>query len=132
MMERFGLTGLERRYPRQVSGGQQQRVALARTLISGPRLLLLDEPLSALDAMMREQLRLELRQLLAHFNVPALLVTHDCEEVLALADHVVILDQGIMRQAGPARQTFAQLRPTGVERADGRHEATRPSEPPPC
>lgn len=107
MLERFGLTGLERRYPRQISGGQQQRVALARTLISRPRLLLLDEPLSALDAMLREQLRRELRQLLAGFRLPVILVTHDREEVLALADQVAVFDGGVMRPAAPVQQVIA-------------------------
>lgn len=108
MLERFELVGLEHRYPQQISGGQQQRAALARTLISRPRLLLLDEPLSALDAMLREQLREELRRLLAAFRLPVVVVTHDRAEVHALADQVVILDQGITRQAGPVGQVFEQ------------------------
>src|SRR5262249_41059495 len=86
LLDLFGLTGLEDRYPRQLSGGQQQRVALARVLAQRPRLLLLDEPLSALDAPTREPLRRELRRLLTGFGVPTVLVTHDRTEALALGD----------------------------------------------
>jgi molybdate transport system ATP-binding protein len=107
MLDRFGLVGLEGRYPHQVSGGQQQRIALARALIRRPRLLLLDEPLSALDAPLREQLRRELRRLLAQFDIPVVLVTHDRVEAIALADHVVIMDDGAVRQSGPVDEVFS-------------------------
>jgi molybdate transport system ATP-binding protein len=117
--ELFGLTGLEGRYPRQVSGGQQQRVALARALVRRPRLLLLDEPLSALDAPTRGQLRLELRRLLAGLRVPTLLVTHDRVEALALGDAVVVLDGGRARQSGPAAEVFARPADAAVARIVG-------------
>jgi molybdate transport system ATP-binding protein len=121
MMDLFGLTGLEQRWPRQLSGGQQQRVALARALVRQPRLLLLDEPLSALDAPTREHLRRELRQLLAKLGVPAVLVTHDRVEALALGDAVVVLDDGRVCQSGPVQEVFARpanlatARITGVD-----------------
>jgi molybdate transport system ATP-binding protein len=111
----LGLGGLERRLPRQLSGGQQQRVALARAVARRPRLLLLDEPLSALDAPAREQLRRELRRWLAAMGVPTLLVTHDRGETLALGDAVVLMAGGRVCQSGPVEEVFA--RPSSVEAA---------------
>jgi molybdate transport system ATP-binding protein len=108
MMEALRLTGLERRYPSQLSGGQQQRVALARAVARRPRLLLLDEPLSALDAPTREGLRVELRRRLAEFGIPAIIVTHDRTEALAVADHVVVLGTGTVLQSGPVHEVFAR------------------------
>jgi molybdate transport system ATP-binding protein len=113
MLDVFRLADLEGRYPHQVSGGEQQRVALARVLVLRPRLLLLDEPLSALDQPTREQLRPELRRLLAGFDIPVVLVTHDRTEAVALADHVVVLDGGKVRQQGAVEEVFS--RPAGVE-----------------
>jgi molybdate transport system ATP-binding protein len=121
MLHLLGLAGMESRWPRQLSGGEQQRVALARALVRRPRLLLLDEPLSALDAPTREHLRRELRHLLAGLRVPALLVTHDRTEALALGDNVVILDAGRVCQSGPVQDVFAHpanlaaARITGVD-----------------
>jgi molybdate transport system ATP-binding protein len=106
MLELLELTGLENRYPRQLSGGQQQRVALARALVRQPRLLLLDEPLSALDTPLRRPLRAELRQLLEEARVPVLLVTHDRMEALALGDRVVVLNNGHVCQSGPIQEVF--------------------------
>jgi molybdate transport system ATP-binding protein len=100
------LDGLERRRPGQLSGGQQQRVALARALARRPRLLLLDEPLSALDAPTRETLRGELRQLLIAGDVPAIVVTHDRIEALALGDRVAVMADGAVRQIGPTLEVF--------------------------
>jgi molybdate transport system ATP-binding protein len=91
MLARFDLTGLGQRYPRQISGGQQQRVALARALVRRPQLLLLDEPLSALDGPLREQMRQEMRQWLAAFAIPVVLVTHERLEATSLADQIVEL-----------------------------------------
>jgi molybdate transport system ATP-binding protein len=108
MLDLFQLTGLDNRYPHQVSGGQQQRIALARVLARRPRLLLLDEPLSALDASTREQLRRELRRLLAEFGIPVLLVTHDRVEAMSLADHLVVMDAGKCRQQGPVADVFTR------------------------
>ena len=107
-LDLFQLKGLEDRYPNQVSGGQQQRVALARVLVRRPQLLLLDEPLSALDDPTREQLRPELRRLLAEFAIPVILVTHDRIEAIALADHLLVLDQGRVLQQGTAPEIFAR------------------------
>jgi molybdate transport system ATP-binding protein len=113
MADLLGLSGLEGRYPRQLSGGQQQRVALGRALVRRPRLLLLDEPLSALDAPSREQLRRELRGLLAARRVPTVLVTHDRVEALSLGDAAVVLHEGRVVQSGPVGEVFA--RPASVE-----------------
>src|SRR5712691_13104150 len=103
----LGLAGLEDRYPRQLSGGQQQRVALARALVCRPRLLLLDEPLSALDAPSREHLRRQLRHWLVELRMSTILVTHDRIEALALGDHVVVFEAGRVRQSGSVQQVFS-------------------------
>jgi molybdate transport system ATP-binding protein len=107
----LGLEGLEQRRPGQLSGGQQQRVALGRALARRPRLLLLDEPLSALDAPMREQLRLELRQLLVEAGLTSIVVTHDRTEALVLGDRVAVVEGGSIRQIGPTLEVFD--RPSG-------------------
>jgi molybdate transport system ATP-binding protein len=119
VLDRFGLVGLGDRYPRQLSGGQQQRVALARVLVRQPRLLLLDEPLSALDDPTREQVRHELRRLLVGSGVPVVLVTHDRREAAALADHLVVMDGGTVRQQGPAAEVFGRPADLGVARIVG-------------
>ncbi len=103
----LGLAGLEWRFPRQLSGGQQQRVALARALARRPRLLLLDEPLSALDAPTRRELREALGALLRRLDLPILIVTHDLADALALADHLVVFDAGQVLQSGPAPDMLA-------------------------
>ncbi len=113
MLDLFQLGGLESRYPSQISGGEQQRVALARVLVRRPRLLLLDEPLSALDQPTREQLRTEMRRLLADFGIPVVLVTHERIEAMTLADHLIVLDQGKIRQQGTVEEVFN--RPADVE-----------------
>ncbi|MCS6946860.1 MAG: molybdenum ABC transporter ATP-binding protein [Steroidobacteraceae bacterium] len=105
-LERFGLGDCALRRPRQLSGGQQQRVALARALACEPELLLLDEPLSALDAPLRAELRVELRRLLADCQIPVLLVTHDRDEALALGDELVVMRDGVVRQRGPVLEVF--------------------------
>jgi molybdate transport system ATP-binding protein len=101
------IGGLEKRFPRQLSGGQQQRVALARTLACRPRLLLLDEPLSALDAPTREQLRRQLRHWLVELQISTLLVTHDRIEALAFGDHLAIFHAGRVCQSGPVQHVFS-------------------------
>jgi molybdate transport system ATP-binding protein len=103
----LGLAGLEDRYPRQLSGGQQQRVALARALVCRPRLLLLDEPLSALDAPTREHLRRQLRHWLVELRMSTILVTHDRIEALALGDHLVVFEAGRVCQSGSVQQVFS-------------------------
>src|SRR6266705_514146 len=103
----LGLAGLEDRYPRQLSGGQQQRVALARALVCRPRLLLLDEPLSALDAPSREDLRRQLRHWLVALRLSTIMVTHDRIEAFALGDHVAVFEAGRVRQSGSVQQVFS-------------------------
>ena len=106
VLGRLGIEELRSRYPAQISGGQRQRVALARAVAPRPRLLLLDEPLSALDAPTREQLRIELRKQLLQLGVPAIVVTHDRTEALALADRLVVMAEGRIRQTGSAYEVF--------------------------
>jgi molybdate transport system ATP-binding protein len=108
LLDMLQLTGLDGRYPSQLSGGEQQRVALARAVAIRPRLLLLDEPLSALDSTTREELRRQLRQLLATFAIPSFVVTHDRWEALALGDFVAVLDRGKVKQSGPVGQVFSR------------------------
>ncbi len=95
-----GLEGEERKYPAQLSGGQQQRVALARALATSPGLLLLDEPLSALDARVRVHLRHEIRALQRRLGVTTVMVTHDQEEALTMADRIVVMNRGVIEQIG--------------------------------
>jgi iron(III) transport system ATP-binding protein len=95
-----GLPDAGPKYPSQMSGGQQQRVALARALATSPSLLLLDEPLSALDAKERERLRGEIRSLQRRLGVTTVMVTHDQEEALSMADRVVVMNHGVIEQVG--------------------------------
>jgi molybdate transport system ATP-binding protein len=119
LLAQFDLAGLGQRRPSQLSGGQQQRVALARALARSPRLLLLDEPLAALDATHREQLRGELRQLLLMCGTPALLVTHDRTEAMVLGDELVVMRDGRMCQAGPVLEVFNRPADAEVARIVG-------------
>jgi molybdate transport system ATP-binding protein len=107
LLERLGLGGLEQRRPAQLSGGQQQRVALARALARRPKVLLLDEPFSAVDAPARQALYRELAALRQSMSTPMILVTHDLGEARRLADRVVILDAGRTLQSGTPAQIFA-------------------------
>lgn len=100
MLSRFGLSEFTDRKPHQISGGQQQRVALARVLARKPKLLLLDEPLSALDAVVRKRTRAELLKSLREFQIPVLMVTHDFEEAEEMSDRIVILHEGRILQQG--------------------------------
>ena len=102
------LSGLEGRLPEELSGGQRQRVALARALAIAPRLVLLDEPFSALDAPVREELRRELRRLQRSGGLSTVLVTHDAEEAALLADEILVVDEGRLLQAGPRAEVFAR------------------------
>ncbi len=102
------MEGFEKRYPRQLSGGQRQRVALARALAVEPRVLLLDEPFGALDARVRQELRQWLRRLHDEINLTSVLVTHDQEEALEVADRVVVLNRGRIEQEGTPDEIFHQ------------------------
>lgn len=108
MIDLFHLRGLEHRLPRTLSGGEKQRVALARTLLKKPNLLLLDEPLSALDGPTRIKLRKELRHQLSQFGVPIILVTHDRTEALSLGDRLIVLDGGRKLQEGQIHEVFSK------------------------
>ena len=98
------------RYPRQLSGGQQQRVALARAIIVKPAVLLLDEPLGALDKMLREEMQVELRSLQQRLGITAVFVTHDQEEALTLSDQVAVMRNGAIEQIGPPREIYERPR----------------------
>jgi multiple sugar transport system ATP-binding protein len=100
------LEGLERRRPAQLSGGQRQRVALARALLRQPRLMLLDEPMSNLDAQLRDQLRPELRALLHRAGHPVIHVTHDQQEAMGLADRIAVLEGGVLQQVGTPQELY--------------------------
>ncbi len=100
MVEVFQLKGLENHYPSQLSGGQKQRVALARALMSKPELLLLDEPFAALDMIMRKKLRNEIKELQKTLKIPMVLVTHDIDEAIMMADKLIIYDKGTVIQGG--------------------------------
>ncbi len=107
-LRKLRLDGLEDRSPEQLSGGQRQRVALARALSHGPRLVLLDEPFSALDAPVRDELRRELRRLQRETGLSTVLVTHDPEEAALLADEILVVADGLLLQAGPRGEVFSR------------------------
>jgi len=119
LLQRFGLSELADRKARNLSGGQQQRVALARALAPNPKLLLLDEPLAALDAPARQALGLELRGFLARSGVPSILVTHDRSEALLLGDRMAVVIQGRVRQVAPVEDVFSRPIDPEVARAVG-------------
>jgi iron(III) transport system ATP-binding protein len=110
LLSLVGLSASGSQYPAQLSGGMQQRVALARALATSPGLLLLDEPLSALDARVRAHLRTELRQLHQRLGVTTIMVTHDQEEALSLADRIVVINQGCIEQVGTPQEIYQQPR----------------------
>ncbi|MBK8440751.1 MAG: ABC transporter ATP-binding protein [Rhodobacter sp.] len=105
-LEKVGLDGMGARRPSQLSGGQRQRVALARSIIAEPRLLLLDEPLSALDRNLRQQMQLELKALQARLGIAFVFVTHDQEEALTMSDRIVVMRAGKIEQIGPPRDIY--------------------------
>lgn len=102
----IGLDEHQNRYPHQLSGGQQQRIALARAIVVRPRLLLLDEPLSALDAQVRDQLREEIRRVQREFNITTLFVTHDQEEAMAISDQVGVMSHGSLLQIASPQEVY--------------------------
>ena len=106
LLKLVGLPGSGSKFPAQLSGGQQQRIALARALATKPGLLLLDEPLSALDALERVRLRQEIRSLQNHLGVTTIMVTHDQEEALSVADRIVVMNHGVIEQVGTPMQVY--------------------------
>jgi ABC-type Fe3+/spermidine/putrescine transport system ATPase subunit len=106
MIERFHLSGVAGRRPHEVSGGEKQRCSIARALIGGPKLLLLDEPARGLDAPLRAELYAVIRRVRADFGLPVLLVTHDLDECFALGDEMLVLREGKVIQSGRPRQVF--------------------------
>ncbi len=108
MMELVQLEGFEKRYPSQLSGGQKQRVAIARALINRPKVLLLDEPLGALDLKLRKQMQLELKRLQKKLNITFIYVTHDQEEALTMSDRIAIMHDGILDQLGTPTEIYEQ------------------------
>ena len=119
MIRALGLEGLEKRLPAALSGGQQQRVALARILAAKPRILMLDEPFSALDSYLREQVEGEVGALLAAFQGPALLVTHNRDEAYRLCREMIVMDGGRVLRAGETRAVFADPRSCTAARLTG-------------
>ena len=110
MLRVVQLAGYEARYPTELSGGQQQRVAVARALVVEPEILLLDEPLSNLDANLREEMRFEIRRLHEEFGITTLYVTHDQAEAMVISDRIAVLDHGRVAQVGTADELFHQPR----------------------
>ncbi len=106
MMELVQLEGFEKRYPSQLSGGQKQRVAIARALINRPRVLLLDEPLGALDLKLRKQMQMELKRLQKKLNITFIYVTHDQEEALTMSDRIAIMHDGVLDQLGTPTEIY--------------------------
>jgi iron(III) transport system ATP-binding protein len=106
VLELVGLDGLEGRYPGQLSGGQQQRVALARALVGNPKVLLLDEPLSNLDAKLREELRFEIKSLVRRMGITSVYVTHDQAEAMVISDRVVVMESGNIIQIGLPEEIY--------------------------
>ena len=106
MLETVGLKGFERRSIHQLSGGQQQRVAIARSLVNSPRVLLLDEPLGALDLKLRKEMQLELKRLQREMNITFVYVTHDQEEALTMSDTVVVMNKGKIQQIGSPEDIY--------------------------
>jgi molybdate transport system ATP-binding protein len=118
-LKTFGLDDLASRHPRAISSGQRQRVALARALAAEPALLLLDEPLSALDAAARTRTRQQLRNLLLASGVPCIVVTHDRMEAVALGDWIAVISDGRLRQCGPVQEVFQRPTDSGVAESVG-------------
>ena len=106
VLELVGLTGFSRRKPKQLSGGQQQRVALARALVNHPRVLLLDEPLGALDLKLRKQMQLELKRIQGDVGITFVHVTHDQEEAMTMADAIAVMNHGRIEQLGPPQELY--------------------------
>ena len=120
VMELVELEGLENRAPNQLSGGQQQRVALSRALIMEPKVLLMDEPLSNLDAKLREQMRSEIRRIQQTLGITSVYVTHDQIEAMTLSDRVVVMNNGVIEQVAPPQEVYRHPRTSFVADFIGR------------
>ncbi|HEX2110897.1 MAG TPA: ABC transporter ATP-binding protein [Gaiellaceae bacterium] len=116
MLELVDLAGFEKRKPRQLSGGQQQRVALARALVNSPRVLLLDEPLGALDLKLRRQMQLELKRIQHDVGITFVHVTHDQEEAMTMADRIAVMNRGRIEQLGAPAELYEEPRTPFVAR----------------
>ncbi|HOK32477.1 MAG TPA: ABC transporter ATP-binding protein [Limnochordia bacterium] len=110
VLEMVGLTGMEKRFPNQISGGEQQRVALARVIVTRPKVLLFDEPLSNLDAKRRVQMRGEIKALQKMLSITSIYVTHDQEEALAISDQIVVMNKGTIEQVGTPWEVYSRPR----------------------
>jgi len=119
-LARVKLSGYEKRAPSQLSGGEQQRVALARALVTEPAVMLLDEPLSNLDAKLRQELRVELKEILTAAGTTTIIVTHDQEEAMSLAEHIILMNRGRVAQQGPPVELYAKPRSKFVAEFIGR------------
>jgi spermidine/putrescine transport system ATP-binding protein len=124
-LQLVALTGLDARKPHQLSGGQRQRVALARALVCRPRVLLLDEPLAALDAKLRHAMQLELKALQRKVGLTFIFVTHDQQEALAMSDRIALLNEGRIEQMGPAHEIYTRPRTAFVADFIGRANLLR-------
>ncbi len=121
LLELVDMTALADRLPSQLSGGQQQRVALARALVTKPKVLLLDEPLSALDPFLRIRMRAELKKLQRELGITFIHVTHGQDEALALGDELVVMNNAVIEQSGPAREVWSAPKTEFVARFMGGH-----------
>jgi len=119
VLELVGLSGMERRRPRQLSGGQQQRVALARAIVANPKLLLLDEPLAALDRGLRQSMQIELKNIQNELGISFVFVTHDQEEALTMSDRIVVMNGGRVVQIGTPSEVYNRPRSEFVARFVG-------------
>src|SRR5690606_25958429 len=108
MLSLVQMTSLAKRKPHQLSGGQQQRVALARSLAKSPKVLLLDEPMGALDKKLRSRMQLELANIIERLGVTCVMVTHDQEEAMTMAHRIAVMDAGWIRQVGPPDEIYEQ------------------------
>ena len=125
VLEQLSLGHLGARFPHQLSGGQQQRVALARALVYNPPVILLDEPLSNLDAKLREEARAWLRELIVRLQLSALCVTHDQGEALAMSDRILLLNNGRIEQQGTPQQMYGEPRDAVHRRLHGQQQPAR-------
>ncbi len=128
LIELVGLKGKENQRPSQLSGGQQQRVALARALVMDPKVLLLDEPLSALDAQIRQNLRVQIREIQQSMHITAIFVTHDQEEAMSISDRIFVMHNGIIEQEGAPEEIYKNPGSEFVARFIGHYNVLTPRE----